>query len=109
MAARTTCGKGHGAEYRKEKTEEEVAHSEGIILRAEGCSTKNRRITLGEHRTDVWGVVLVAVCVLSYSSPSSNLSGPFGASGSSTVARLLSLVCGRSSFHVVLTVSLDSR
>ena len=85
MATRTTASraKGRSTAKRKQKKPSLVSRTTSAL----GAIPRKIGDQLGEHRTDVWGIALIAVGVLVFLS-FFELAGPFG-TGSSTVARLL--------------------
>jgi len=85
MATRTTAGRATGRSTAKRKQKKP-----SLISRATSAlGAVPRRVGehLGDHRADVWGIVLIAVGALVFLS-FFGLAGPFG-TGSSTIARLL--------------------
>jgi len=85
MATRTTAGRATGRSTAKRKQKKP-----SLISRATSAlGAVPRRVGehLGDHKADVWGIVLIAVGALVFLS-FFELAGPFG-TGSSTVARLL--------------------
>ncbi len=84
MATRTTASRatGRSTAKRKQKKPSIISRTTSAL----GAIPRKIGEHLGEHRADVWGIVLIAIGVLVFLS-FFELAGPFG-TGSSTIARL---------------------
>jgi S-DNA-T family DNA segregation ATPase FtsK/SpoIIIE len=85
MATRTTAGRATGRSTAKKKQKKPSLISR--TTSALGAMPRKVGEHLGDHRSDVWGIVLIAIGALVFLS-FFELAGPFG-TGSSTAARLL--------------------
>ncbi len=85
MATRTTAGRatGRSTAKRKQKKLSLISRATSAL----GAIPRRVGEHLGDHKADVWGIVLIAVGALVFLS-FFELAGPFG-TGSSTIARLL--------------------